>query len=584
MKNHLRNTFPLVVLAFVFCAVWSEAQVREFPYETDIKAFEKKSAEIPLPENCSMFVGSSTWRLWGDQLEKDFAEFRAVNRGFGGATIPDILHVMHRIITPHKPARILFFCGGNDLAKGASSEKTFENFQTFLSRLWAESPQTEVFFVSVTAAPSREPFREQTHRFNALVKEFAEITPKLHYIDTFATLVGEDGKADEKHFLRDRLHLNRDGQLLWIPVITKALRDAEQSRKDAGMFPVTYGEKIHPPKLPPRKITIPNVGEYTVLAGDFHMHTLFSDGTVMPQDRVRDAVDNGFDAIAITDHIEYRPNIGAKSLKLAENNDDHNMAYNLAKPEADKQNLILIPGTEITKSEWHFNALFIKDVNPIADVSEDWTAMIAVAVEQGGFVFWNHPNWIDTTPDKAPFGLKRGEPMRFFDEIEEVRKKGHLHGIEVFSNSACIYNPIAHDWCNERDLAVLANTDIHPSELERFGRQNLRRPMTLVLASERTYDSVREAFFAKRTVGWAADMIFGRQPWVENLFRACVEIKKTETGWTLRNRSDIPCVIESDGKTSELPPQGSLEIGPAKKLSVTNWLIGTYKPLEITME
>ena len=573
MKHHTRFTFPFFVLTLIVCAALSVAQVTEFRYETDIAAFEKKSEETPLPENCSMFVGSSTWRLWGDQLEKDFEEFRAVNRGFGGSTIPDILHVMHRIITPHKPARILFFCGGNDIARGASSEATFENFQTFLSRLWAESPQTEVFFVSVTGAPSRERFREQTFRFNALVKEFANKTPNLRYINTFATLVGEDGHADEKYFLQDRLHLNRAGQERWIPVIIQALREAH-----AHKFPVTYGNNIHPPKLPPRKITIPNVGEYMVLKGDFHMHTLFSDGTVMPQDRVRDAIDNGLDAIAITDHIE------SYNRRLQHRSDDKNIGYNLAKVEADKLNLILVPGGEITKSEWHFNVLFITDVNPIAAVAEDWTKMIAVAVEQGGFVFWNHPNWLDTSPDRAPFGLKRGEPMRFHEEIEEVRKKGHLHGIEVFSNSACIYNPIAHDWCNERDLAVLANTDIHPSESERFGRQNPRRPMTLVLAKERTYDSVREAFFAHRTVGWAADMIIGRQPWVENLFRACVEIKKTETGWSLRNRSDIPCVIEVDGHTSELPPQGSLEIGPAKKLTVTNWLIGTFRPLEITME
>ncbi|MCL2742424.1 MAG: PHP domain-containing protein [Planctomycetaceae bacterium] len=358
--------------------------------------------------------------------------------------------------------------------------------------------------------------------------------------------------------------------------------NAAPKPEDANLFPVVYGNKIHPEKIPPRVITIPDVGEYKVLKGDFHMHTLFSDGSVMPKQRVAEAVDNGFDAIAINDHIEYRPNIGSKELQLAKN-DDYNLSYNLAKPAADKSKLILVRGAEITKSEWHLNALFIQDVNPIAAEMDDWQKMVAVAVEQGGFVFWNHPNWTDTAPDKAPFGRKKGEPMRFFAEMDEIYKKGHLHGIEVFSNSACIYNPIAHDWCNERDLAVIANTDLHPSELERFGRQNLRRPMTLILAKERNLESIKEAFFAKRTVGWAADMIFGRQPWVEKLFRSCVRIEKTESGLTLQNLSDIPCIIEADGKATELPPQGSVSISPAKKLTVTNWLIGTYKPLEITL-
>ena len=345
--------------------------------------------------------------------------------------------------------------------------------------------------------------------------------------------------------------------------------------ENAHRFPVSFGGKVHPPKLPPRKITIPNVGEYTVLKGDFHMHTIFSDGTEMPQQRVLDAVDNGFDAISITDHIEsYNRRLGHRS-------DDLNIGYELAKTEADKHHLILVRGGEITKPAWHFNALFIEDLNPIAAVRNDWTAMAAVASDQGGFVVWNHPNWI--APAESPVGLKRGEPMRFHDEIEEVRKKGHLHGIEVFSNSACIYNPIAHDWCNERDLAVLAISDIHPGELERFGRQNLLRPMTLVLAKERTLESMREAFFAQRVVGWAANMIMGRQPWVEKLFRSCVEINKTESGLTLRNRSDIPCVIEVNGAPSELPSQGSVRIAATNKLTVTNWLIGTYRPLEIDL-
>ena len=114
------------IAALILLSGFCPAQ--EFRYEKDIIAYEKKSAENPLPENCSIFVGSSTWRLWGDQLEKDFAEFHAVNRGFGGSTIPEVLHVMHRIVTPHKPARVVFFCGGNDIAGGASAEKTFENF------------------------------------------------------------------------------------------------------------------------------------------------------------------------------------------------------------------------------------------------------------------------------------------------------------------------------------------------------------------------------------------------------------------------------------------------------------------------
>ena len=350
-----------------------------------------------------------------------------------------------------------------------------------------------------------------------------------------------------------------------------------------GLTTISYAKEIRKPNTP-RKITIPDVGEYKVLKGDFHMHTLFSDGHVMPRDRVLEAVGNGFDVIAITDHIEYRPNIGGANLKLADKNDDYNNTYNFAQAEAEKNNLILVRGAEITKSEWHFNALFLKDVNPLAAVVNDWRAMLAAAVDQGGFVHWNHPNWIDRTPDAAPFGLKNGEPLRFFDEIEEVRAKGHVHGVEVFNGSS--FYPIVLDWCNERSLASVANSDIHVSEWNQYGYQNLQRPMTLILAQERSLDSIREAFFARRVVGWAANMILGQAPYVGGLFQSCVEIKKRAGGAALQNRSDIPCIIEAEGKVSELPPQGAVDItfsASAKTLTVLNWFVGMNKPLEVVL-
>ena len=232
--KRLRYEMTLCLLMFVVATTPLASQESEFRYEKSIAAYEKKSAETPLPENCTMFVGSSTWRLWGDQLEEDFAEFRAVNRGFGGATIPDVLHVMHRIITPHKPARIVFFCGGNDIARGSSSEETFENLKTFLSRLRNESPHTkEVFILSMTGSPRRAPFRDETLKYHVLVRKLIEETDGLYYIDTASTLAGKDGWADEKYFLEDRLHLNRDGQKQWIPVITEALRAPDKIRESA---------------------------------------------------------------------------------------------------------------------------------------------------------------------------------------------------------------------------------------------------------------------------------------------------------------------------------------------------------------
>jgi hypothetical protein len=55
------------------------------------------------------------------------------------------------------------------------------------------------------------------------------------------------------------------------------------------------------------KINFPDILGYKTLKCDFHLHTVFSDGQVWPTTRVDEAVREGLDAIAITDHIEYQP-------------------------------------------------------------------------------------------------------------------------------------------------------------------------------------------------------------------------------------------------------------------------------------
>ncbi|MDR1962865.1 MAG: PHP domain-containing protein [Planctomycetaceae bacterium] len=358
--------------------------------------------------------------------------------------------------------------------------------------------------------------------------------------------------------------------------VSFALGQENETKTVDPLLTVPNGRIVNP-KRKPRKIAIPNVGNFQVLKGDFHMHTLFSDGYVMPKDRVHEAVENGLDVIAITDHIEYRPFFGGKSTQLKERNDDHNIAYDIAKPEADKKNLILVRGTEITKSQLppgHFNAIFLNDVNQVAEAVDDWKKMLAVATDQGAFVFWNHPNF--PTPNPA------AHRMTFAAEHDEVRRKGYLHGIEVFNGTS--YYPVVSDWCNEMDLALVTTSDIHVSEWNMYGSQNPLRPMTLILAENRTAEAVREAFFARRTIGWAAGMILGRPQWVEKLFNACVSIKKENNSLQLTNQSDIPCQIQIGNTVHELKAQSELTLtvdSALKKLSVANWLVGTAKPLEV---
>ena len=50
-----------------------------------------------------------------------------------------------------------------------------------------------------------------------------------------------------------------------------------------------------------RTIEFPDIPGYTTMVCDFHQHTVFSDGEVWPSIRVKEAIKDGLNAIAITD-------------------------------------------------------------------------------------------------------------------------------------------------------------------------------------------------------------------------------------------------------------------------------------------
>ncbi|MCL2304981.1 MAG: twin-arginine translocation signal domain-containing protein [Planctomycetaceae bacterium] len=381
--------------------------------------------------------------------------------------------------------------------------------------------------------------------------------------------------------------LKRTGLLGTAAVLSQAVlsKDADgfAAEEISGEPPKAYTlsfENVLRGNVPPkREITIPDVGEYRVLKGDFHIHTLFSDGTLWPQERVNEAVGNGLDVIAITDHIEYRPHLGGSGVKLRDQNEDYDIAYNLAKPVADRENLLLVRGTEITKMTMppgHFNVLFHRETGPIAAEVNDYRMMLEAAVKQGAFLLWNHPGWQAPTNG----GIENGAPILFTEVHEKLYQDGLIYGVECCNHYE--YYPNVCDWCEEKELAIFANSDIHRSEFDTYGVRNTKRPITLILAKERTLDSVKEAFFAGRTIAWFMDRIVGREKFVRPLFEASVSMERKGERLVCTNKSDLPVHLEWNKTVVVVPQKGTAELqADEHPIFVANWFIGTDKPLRI---
>lgn len=286
---------------------------------------------------------------------------------------------------------------------------------------------------------------------------------------------------------------------------------------------------------------IPDLPGYVTLKGDFHMHTIFSDGLVWPEFRVKEAWREGLDVIAITDHIEYRP---YKEFTLG----DHNVAFEIARSMAEMLNIILIKGTEITRSmpPGHFNALFLDDINPLDN--EDPMAQIEAAAAQGAFVFWNHPGWDRQQPDTT----------KWWDFHTTILEKGWLHGVEVANGGE--WYPVALDWCREKKLTAFANSDIHQAVDYNYDLSLAysHRPMTLVISRDRTEEGVKEALFSRRTVGFTGEQLMGPEKLILGLFYAAVTIHppfltaerrgQMMVYRELENPSDLTFILEKEGE------------------------------------
>jgi hypothetical protein len=304
---------------------------------------------------------------------------------------------------------------------------------------------------------------------------------------------------------------------------------------------------------------------------------------VWPTNRVAEAYLDGLDAISITDHIEYTPKKDYIPI-------DYNAAWKISQGPAREGNLILVHGAEITRSmpPGHLNALFISDASTL--VKDSVYDAVAEAVKQGAFIQWNHPGWKSQQPDGIP---------RMYAIHERLIKERMLHGIEFFNDSE--YYPLVMTFCINNNLAVMCNSDNHGIVSEDYSEPEYpNRPMTLVFAKERSHDSLREAMFAGRTMGYFGNTLAGKEEYAKPFFYQCISVGKPyyqndkNIYFEITNRSDITFTLVNGpaGAPSsiKLPANAVTRVVLSKKVTapliydVNNVIIGESEVLKAELK
>ncbi|MBE6233531.1 MAG: hypothetical protein E7118_03545 [Bacteroidales bacterium] len=205
---------------------WDSEWIRR--YASDVDELAAKAAADSRSELDVVFFGSSSIRLWKG-LEEMMSPLSVVNRGYGGATVRDILVNYDRIMAHYSPKAFVVFCD-NDICgnKGLdlSAVGVLDHYRLLFNRLAKDYPGVPVYFLSWKYSECRASLRKTQKLVNDMMADYAASDPQVTFVDVNSTLLMPDGNVNQALFESDALHINREGYLLWTSVLKPHLLEA----------------------------------------------------------------------------------------------------------------------------------------------------------------------------------------------------------------------------------------------------------------------------------------------------------------------------------------------------------------------
>lgn len=196
-------------------------------FESAIREFEEADAKESPPAGSIVALGSSTLRLWSADIGKDLAPLTIVPRGFGGSNMNDALHYADRIAINYKPRAILLYEGDNDLAQGISPELIRDTFLKLAAKIHDQLPEARIYVLSIKPSIARKTLWPAAQKTNRLFTEECSKDKRLVYLDVATPMLDPHGEIRSDLFIKDKLHMNRNGYDIWRKTIKPLMHERE---------------------------------------------------------------------------------------------------------------------------------------------------------------------------------------------------------------------------------------------------------------------------------------------------------------------------------------------------------------------
>ena len=218
-----------IIFLFFSCSPLKKYELTGKKWEDEIKKLEVLDKKETYSNQAVLFIGSSSIRLW-KSIEEDLDTYEPIKRGYGGAHYYDIIHFTNRLVSPHKVKAIAIFVANditgkenginNQTVNRDLSPKEVLRLVKFVTKEIRKSHEkVPIFFIETTPTSKRWKVWDKISKANDLIENYTSKSENLYYINTRSFYIGSDGMPNNSLFVKDKLHLNREGYKLWGKII-----------------------------------------------------------------------------------------------------------------------------------------------------------------------------------------------------------------------------------------------------------------------------------------------------------------------------------------------------------------------------